>query len=98
MESMSNAPYLAERGLRMGHAKLLDHMFFDGLQNPYDGQMLGQFGEQCAARYGFSREEQDAFAKASVERALAAIDSGDFAAEIAPLTVRTRKGETEISV
>src|SRR5690554_2123520 len=54
MESMSNTPYLAERGLRMGHARFLDHMFFDGLQNPYDGQMMGQFGEQCVARYGFS--------------------------------------------
>ncbi len=98
MESMSNAPYLAERGLRMGHARFLDHMFFDGLQNPYDGQMMGQFGEQCVARYGFSREQQDAFATASVERSMAAIESGNFGAEIAPLTVRTRKGEIEISV
>ena len=97
MESMSNAPYMAERGLRMGHAKFLDHMFFDGLQNPYDGQMMGQFGENCVARYGFTRDEQDAFSKASVERALAAIESDAFAAEIATVTVKTRKGEVEFA-
>jgi len=96
MESMTNAPYLSERGLRMGHAKLLDHMFFDGLQNPYDGQMMGQFGEQCVAKYGFTRDDQDAFSKASVERAMAAIESDAFAAEIAPVTVKTRKGEAEV--
>jgi acetyl-CoA C-acetyltransferase len=97
MESMTNAPYMAERGLRMGHAKFLDHMFFDGLQNPYDGQMMGQFGEQCVAKYGFTRDEQDAFSKASVERALQAIETEAFAAEIAPVTVKTRKGEVEVS-
>ena len=79
MESMTNAPYLVKRGLRMGHDQLLDHMFFDGLQNPYDGQMMGQFGEQCVARYGFTREQQDDFARASAERAQAAIQSGAFA-------------------
>ncbi|MBY6203360.1 acetyl-CoA C-acyltransferase [Halomonas denitrificans] len=98
MESMTNAPYLVKRGLRMGHDQLLDHMFFDGLQNPYDGQMMGQFGEQCASKYDFTREQQDAFSRASAERAQAAIESGDFAAEIAPVTVRTRKGELEIGV
>jgi acetyl-CoA C-acetyltransferase len=97
MESMTNAPYMADRGLRMGHAKFLDHMFFDGLQNPYDGQMMGQFGEQCVAKYGFTRDEQDAFSKASVERALAAIESDAFGAEIAPVTVKTRKGEVEVT-
>jgi len=97
MESMSNAPYMAERGLRMGHAKFLDHMFFDGLQNPYDGQMMGQFGEQCVAKYGFTRDQQDAFSKTSVERALAAIESDAFSVEIAPVTVRTRKGEVEVA-
>jgi acetyl-CoA C-acetyltransferase len=96
MESMTNAPYMAERGLRMGHAKFLDHMFFDGLQNPYDGQMMGQFGEQCVAKYGFTREQQDDFSKASVERATAAIASGTFADEIAEVTVRTRKGEVQV--
>ncbi|NBB91877.1 MAG: acetyl-CoA C-acyltransferase [Gammaproteobacteria bacterium] len=97
MESMTNAPYMAERGLRMGHAKFLDHMFFDGLQNPYDGQMMGQFGEQCVAKYGFTRDAQDAFSKASVERALKAIEDDAFAEEIAPVTVRTRKGEIEVA-
>ncbi|MFW5926801.1 MAG: acetyl-CoA C-acyltransferase [Wenzhouxiangella sp.] len=96
MESMTNAPYMADRGLRMGHAKFLDHMFFDGLQNPYDGQMMGQFGEKCVAKYGFTREAQDEFSKASVERAMRALEQGDFDDEIAPVTVRTRKGETEV--
>ena len=97
MESMSNAPYLAKRGLRMGHDQLMDHMFFDGLQNPYDGKMMGQFGEQCVARYEFTREQQDAFSRASAERAQAAIESGGFSGEIAPVTVKTRKGEVEIA-
>jgi acetyl-CoA C-acetyltransferase len=97
MESMTNAPYMLERGLRMGHTQALDHMFFDGLQNPYDGQMMGQFGEQCVARYGFTREQQDDFSKASVERAMAAMDNGAFADEITPVTVKTRKGEVEIA-
>ncbi|MGB0513812.1 MAG: acetyl-CoA C-acyltransferase [Wenzhouxiangellaceae bacterium] len=97
MESMTNAPYLVSRGLRMGHDKLLDHMFYDGLQNPYDGQMMGGFAEQCAAKYGFSREQQDDFARASVERANQAIDSGAFGAEIATVKVKTRKGEVDIA-
>ncbi|NKI33722.1 acetyl-CoA C-acyltransferase [Wenzhouxiangella sp. XN79A] len=98
MESMSNAPYLVKRGLRMGHDQLLDHMFFDGLQNPYDGQMMGQFGEQCVAKYGFTREQQDEFSRASAERAQAAIEAGRFTAEIAPVSVRTRKGESEVGI
>lgn len=93
MESMTNAPYLVPRGLRMGHSELRDHMFYDGLQNPYDGQMMGQFGEQCVARYAFTREAQDDFSRASVERALAAIESGAFENEITPVTVKSRKGE-----
>ncbi len=97
MESMSNAPYLISRGLRMGHTQSLDHMFYDGLQNPYDGQMMGQFGEQCVAKYGFTREDQDSFSKASVERAMAAIDSGAFDNEIATHTVKSRRGDVEIS-
>lgn len=96
MESMTNAPYLVKRGLRMGHDQLTDHMFFDGLQNPYDGQMMGGFGENCAAKYGFSREAQDDFARASVERANRATAEGLFSAEIAPVTVRTRKGEVQV--
>jgi acetyl-CoA C-acetyltransferase len=97
MESMTNAPYMVDRGLRMGHVQAIDHMFFDGLQNPYDGQLMGPFGEKCAAKYSFSREDQDAFSKTSVERAMAALDSGAFVDEIAPVTVKTRKGDFEIA-
>jgi acetyl-CoA C-acetyltransferase len=100
MESMSNAPYLmpkARGGYRMGHQEILDHMFYDGLQNPYDGQMMGYFGEATAKRYGFSRAEQDGFAIESVRRALAAIGDGAFRDEIAPLTVKSRAGETIVA-
>ena len=97
MESMTNAPYLINRGLRMGHTQSLDHMFYDGLQNPYDGNMMGGFAENCAAKYSFSREDQDDFSKASVERAMAAMESGAFADEITPVVVKTRKGEIEIT-
>ncbi len=96
MESMSNAPYLlpkARGGYRMGHGQTLDHMFYDGLQNPYDQQMMGQFAEVCVDKYQFSREAQDAFAARSVERSMAAIENGQFAAEIVPVTVKSRKGE-----
>lgn len=100
MESMTNAPYLmpkARSGYRMGHQEVLDHMFFDGLQNPYDGNMMGHFAEETAKKYGFSREAMDEFAIASVTRARAAIDSGRFDAEIAPVTVKDRKGESVVS-
>ena len=100
MESMSNAPYLlpkARAGYRMGHQQVIDHMFFDGLQNPYDDNMMGVFAERTAERYGFSREAQDAFALASFERARAACDAA-FAGELAPVTVRGRKGDTEVTV
>jgi acetyl-CoA C-acetyltransferase len=100
MESMSNAPYLlpkARSGFRMGHQEVLDHMFFDGLQNPYDGNMMGHFAELTAQKYGFSRADQDAFAIASVTRARAAQAEGRFTAEICPVTVGTRKGEEIIS-
>ncbi|MDE0453830.1 MAG: acetyl-CoA C-acyltransferase [Gammaproteobacteria bacterium] len=83
MESMSNAPYLVEKardGLRMGHKELRDHMFLDGLQNPYDGRMMGFFAEETARRYQFSRREQDEFAVESVTRALASRE--DFGSEI----------------
>ena len=99
LESMSNAPYLlpkARAGLRMGHAEMLDHMFYDGLQSPFDGQLMGVFAENTAKKYGFSRGDQDAFATESTQRALKAIDSGAFAAEIAPVTVKGRKGETVV--
>ncbi len=97
MESMSNAPYLmpnARAGYRMGHHQVLDHMFFDGLQNPYDGNMMGHFAEATADKFGFSRKEQDEFAIASVTRAKDAALTGTFASEIAAVTVTTRKAET----
>lgn len=100
MESMSNAPYLmpkARSGYRMGHQEVLDHMFFDGLQNPYDGKMMGHFAEETAKKYSFSREDQDAFAIESVKRARAALANGSFTAEIAPVTISTRSGDITIS-
>ena len=100
MESMSNAPYLmpkARSGYRMGHQQVLDHMFYDGLQSPFDGQMMGYFAEQTARKYGFTREAQDAFAIESVQRAQNAATRGAFAAEIAPLTVSDRRGSQEVS-
>ena len=100
MESMSNAPYLmpkARNGYRMGHQEVLDHMFFDGLQNPADGNMMGHFAEETARKYGFSRENQDAFAIESVLRARAAMANGAFDAEITPVTISGRKGDITIS-
>ena len=96
MESMTNAPYLlpkARGGMRMGHGQVLDHMFWDGLQSPYDQQMMGIFGEMCAEKYEFSRTDQDAFAIASVERAQRALHEGDFTEEIVPVTVTSRRQE-----
>jgi len=96
IESMTNAPYLlpkARAGLRMGHSEILDHMFFDGLQSPFDGQMMGYFADATAKKYGFTREQQDAFAAESVRRALAAVNEGKFDREVAPVTVKDRKGE-----
>jgi acetyl-CoA C-acetyltransferase len=96
MESMSNAPYLmpkARSGYRMGHQEVLDHMFFDGLQDAYDGKMMGHFAEATSGKYGFTREEQDEFAITSVTRAREATSSGAFSAEIAPVLVKTRKAE-----
>ena len=99
LESMTNAPYLlpkARSGYRMGHGEVLDHMFYDGLQSAWDGQMMGCFAENTAGRYQFSRADQDAFAAESVRRALAAVESGAFAKEIVPVTVKGRKGEVVI--
>jgi acetyl-CoA C-acetyltransferase len=102
MESMTNAPYLLLKGrggYRMGHDKVYDHMMLDGLEDAYQsGRSMGTFGEDCAAKYQFTREQQDAFAMASVSRAQQAIASGGFAREIAPVTVKTRAGETVISI
>ncbi|MFE1816957.1 acetyl-CoA C-acyltransferase [Metapseudomonas otitidis] len=92
MESMSNAPYLLERarsGYRMGHGKVLDHMFLDGLEDAYDkGRLMGTFAEDCAQAYGFTREQQDAFAIASLTRAQKAMSEGRFAAEIVAVEAR----------
>ncbi|HEX4880254.1 MAG TPA: acetyl-CoA C-acyltransferase [Limnobacter sp.] len=97
MESMSNAPYLlpkARGGMRMGHGQVLDHMFLDGLEDAYDqGRLMGTFAEECADQYQFSRAAQDEFAVRSLQRAREATENGHFAWEIAPITVRSRKGE-----
>ena len=101
MESMTNAPYLlpnARGGLRLGHGQVLDHMFFDGLEDAYDkGKLMGSFAEDCAEHYQFTREAQDAFAIESLARAKRANEDGTFAGEIVPITVKTRKSEMEIS-
>ena len=99
-ESMSNAPYLmlkARAGYRMGHAEIFDHMFLDGLQSPWDGKSMGSFADVTAAKYGYARADQDAFGAESVRRAQRAVREGDFAAEIAPVTVKTRKGEQQVA-
>ncbi len=102
MESMTNAPYLLLKGrggYRMGHDKVYDHMMLDGLEDAYEaGRSMGTFGEDCAAKYSFTRAEQDAFATASVQRAQAAIASGAFATEITPVTVKERSGERVVSM
>ena len=99
MENMSLTPYIlpkARSGYRMGHGEVLDHMFYDGLQNPDDGLMMGVFGERCAEKFDFTREQQDAFSIASIERALLAMES-QFKDEITPVTVKSRRGETVVS-
>ena len=98
MESMTNAPHMvnARTGIRYGDGKLVDHMAWDGLTNPYDGKAMGVFGELCADKYHFTREEQDAFAIESVKRAQAAQRDGGFADEIVPVTVSTRKGDVQV--
>ena len=102
MESMTNAPYLLQKGrggYRLGHDRIFDHMMLDGLEDAYEpGRSMGTFGEDCAAKYNFTREQQDTFAIASVQRAQAATTSGAFAAEITPVTVKNRSGETVVSI
>jgi acetyl-CoA C-acetyltransferase len=98
MESMTRAPYLlpkARGGFRMGHGEILDHMFTDGLQDPDEKFMMGVYGQRCADKYAFTREEQDAFGTESVRRALRAMDN-EFEAEITPVTVKSRRGETVV--
>ena len=99
LESMSNAPYLlpkARAGMRMGHQEALDHMFYDGLQDPYSGEMMGHFAQVTADKYGFTREEMDAYAIESVTRAQRAVADGSFAGEIAPVTIKSRRGDVTI--
>ena len=100
MESMTNAPYLLPKlraGARIGHAQVVDSMFLDGLEDAYDkGRLMGTFAEDCAEAFQFTREAQDDYALGSLERALAAQKSGGFEAEITPVTVQSRKGESVI--
>lgn len=101
MESMSNAPYLLERarsGYRMGHGKILDHMFLDGLEDAYDkGRLMGEFAEACAQSYGFTREQQDAFAITSLLRAQKAMDEGRFDSEIVAVQTTSRRESVTVS-
>jgi acetyl-CoA C-acetyltransferase len=101
MESMSNAPYLLDRaraGYRMGHSRTIDHMFLEGLEDAYDkGRLMGTFAEDCAEVYQFTRQEQDSYALASLERANRAIREGDFAWEIAPVAVKSGKTESVVA-
>jgi acetyl-CoA C-acetyltransferase len=100
MESMTNAPYLlgkARSGYRLGHGELLDHMFLDGLQNAYDGKLMGVFAEATARQYGFTRAEQDAYVQETIARANAAAESGAFDAELTPVVVKSRQGESVVS-
>ena len=100
LENMSNSPYLlpkARAGLRMGHGKVMDHMFLDGLEDAYDkGCLMGTFADNTADKYSFTREQQDEFAITSLKRAQAAIESGAFKQEITPVIIKTRKGEVSI--
>jgi acetyl-CoA C-acetyltransferase len=102
MESMTNAPYLlpkARGGLRMGHGQVIDHMFYDGLEDAYDkGRLMGTFAEECAQKYLFKREEQDAFAIASLTRAQKANKDGSFAWEVTPLAIKVGKDEKFIEL
>ncbi|MDO5611961.1 MAG: acetyl-CoA C-acyltransferase [Paracoccus sp. (in: a-proteobacteria)] len=100
MESMTNAPYLLPKmrsGARLGHGQVIDHMFLDGLEDAYDkGRLMGTFAEDCAGAFGFTRQDQDAYALASLSRAVNAIESGAFAVEITPVTVKGRGGDTVV--
>ncbi|MGH8252925.1 MAG: thiolase family protein [Steroidobacteraceae bacterium] len=100
LESMSNAPYLlpkARTGYRMGHGEILDHMFYDGLQSPLDGKLMGCFADATARKYDFTREQQDEFASESVRRALRALEAGEFDTEVAPVEIKGRKGTVTVA-
>ncbi len=99
MESMTNAPYLltkARGGYRMGHGEIKDHMFLDGLEDAYEGRLMGTYGDEAARAYQLTRDDQDAYAMESLARAKRAVGDGSFTAEIVPVTVKTRAGENEI--
>ncbi|MFL0807767.1 MAG: thiolase family protein [Oceanobacter sp.] len=99
MESMSQSPYLlpkARSGMRMGHGQVIDHMFFDGLEDAYEGGLMGTFAQKSADDFNVTREAMDDFAIRSLERAIAAIENGDFKEEITPVTIKTRRGETVV--
>lgn len=101
MESMTNAPYMltkARTGYRLGHGEVLDHMFLDGLQDAYEGQLMGNFAEATAEKYGFTREQQDDYAIESLRKANAAIENGGFEREVVPVTIKTRKGDVVVAV
>ena len=102
MESMTNAPYLLDRargGYRMGHGRVMDHMFLDGLEDAYDkGRLMGTFAEDCAQNYQFTREVQDNFAIASLTRAQNAIKDGSFAGEVVPVVVKSGKSEITVTI
>jgi acetyl-CoA C-acetyltransferase len=102
MESMSNAPYLLDRaraGYRMGHGRVIDHMFLDGLEDAYDkGRLMGTFAEDCAEHYQFTRDAQDAFALQSLSRAQGAIAQGRFLAEVVPVPVPAKGGEVQVAL
>ncbi len=101
MESMTNAPYLLPKmrgGARLGHGQVVDHMFLDGLEDAYDkGRLMGTFAEDCAEKYRFTREDQDAYALQSLSNAIAAIQSGAFDAEVTPVVLETRKGTVTVT-
>ena len=100
LESMTNSPYLlpkARGGYRMGNGEIIDHMFHDGLNSPFDGKAMGCFADATAAKYNITRAHQDAYAAESVRRALRAVGAGDFDREVTPVTVKTRKGDVVVS-
>ncbi|MEJ2274068.1 MAG: acetyl-CoA C-acyltransferase [Woeseiaceae bacterium] len=100
LESMSNAPYLlpkARSGYRMGHQQVIDHMFYDGLEDPFEGQLMGHYAQRTADHYEFTREAMDAFATESATRAQRAVAEGTFADEITPVTISTRRGDVTVA-
>ena len=100
LESMTNAPYLltkARSGYRIGNGEIIDHMMYDGLSSPWDGKSMGCFADATAAKYNFTRAQQDTYAAESVRRAMRAVESGDFDREVTPVTVKSRKGDVVIS-